>query len=135
MKKILIVLLFLSGVNAFSDPGIIPPPVDAQFNSASFTYIYCMFTRLDQVDHLVSTVNAAWPPKWWTLQVTTTTTGAFRVALEGSLDETNWYQIAETSSAIGAATNITATTAKYVRMRTLRIPGSATIHAVALGVR
>lgn len=135
MKKLLIALLFLSGVNAFSNPDLIPPPVDAQFNSSNFTYIHCSFNRLDQYDHIVSTVNSIWPPKWWTIQVTTTTTGAFRVALEGSLDELNWYTIAETSSAIGAATNITATTAKYVRMRTLRIPGSATIHAVALGVR
>lgn len=137
MKHTLKALFLFLSINSLclADPGLIPPPVDAQFQSANFTYIHCMFNRLDQVDHVVSTMNAIWPPKWWTIQVTTTTTSPFRVALEGSLDEINWYQIAETNSAIGAITNPVATTARYVRMRTLRIPGSAIIHATAIGVR
>lgn len=106
----------------------------AQWQSNSFSYLTDTLTPSDLTSSTVSTWNSAWPPKHFVLSVTTQATG-FLVALEGSLDNSNWYQIAQTDTARGVALNGTPMSAIYLRLKARVIGADSAITATAIGVR
>lgn len=114
-------------VFAQSNPG-------AQWQTNSFSYLTDVLTSSDLTSSTASTWNSAWPPKHFVLSVTTQATG-FLVALEGSLDNANWYQIAQTDTARGSVVNGIPISALYLRLNARIIGAGTSVTATAMGVR
>lgn len=76
--------------------------------------------------------NAEAPPKWYTISVTTTAAG-FSVALEGSLDNVNWTNIA-TATGFSQVSNTVPLPSIYFRMRQTSLGSNTAVTATAIGV-
>lgn len=116
----------LKNADAQQNPG-------TQFQSRSFQYLAAEMTAVSPSPVTVSCWNAAVPPKYFTLSVTTQATG-WVALLEGSLDNAKWTTLAVTNSAVGSVSNSVPFPALYLRTRANVIGSTSTITGTAIGV-
>lgn len=104
-----------------------------QYQSHNFQYMTGVLTSANRSTQSANAWNALNPPKWYTMNVTTTASG-FSVTLEGSLDNANWSPIAVTNSALGNISNTVPLPYLYFRMRAGAIAAGTSITPTAIGV-
>lgn len=134
LKSLSVGILSVVGVLGVAERDLYAQNAGAQWQSNSFSYLTDVLTTSEPTSSVSSTWNSAWPPKHFVLSVTTQATG-FLVALEGSLDNSNWYQIAQTDTARGVALNGTPMSAIYLRLKARVIGANSAVTATAIGVR
>lgn len=128
-KTIWASLAFISGFAAVAHAQTVPPYQRNNYQYLTGTLTPSQLTSI----YTVNAINAENPPKYFTLAVTTTATG-FLIRLEGSLDNSNWYDLAVTNNAIGAQTNTVPRPSLYFRMRADSIAANTTVTGTAIGV-
>ncbi len=132
MKTLIVGLIF--GFSILTIPSMARAQVSPGFQSNSFQYLAGVLTPSQAATtRAVTAWNSEFPPKFYSMSVTTTASG-FVVALQGSLDGSNWSQIAVTSSAAGVVSNVAPIPALYLRMIAQTIAANTAITATAIGV-
>ena len=128
LKKIL--LLSLIALPAMAQT----PNVSGQ-NSSNWQYLsYPLVGGTTTTSPTMVAFNGMNPPKWFSLSVTSTAGSAIQVALEGSVNNVSWRQIAVTSSALGAISNTVPLPSIYLRLRAITLSNNVTITPTAVGV-
>jgi hypothetical protein len=104
------------------------------FQSHNFQYLSDVLTPAQVTSQYVANAfNSTFPPKYFSLGVTTTATG-FVVALQGSLDNVNWSTLAVTNTVFGVVSSILPKPMLYFRLQATTIGANTAVTATAIGV-
>lgn len=121
---ILFTTVLATQANAQTSPG---------YQSRNFQYLTDVLTSGDNLSPVTKAWNAAYPPKYYTVSVTTTASN-WLVKLQGSLDNSNWQDVAVTSSALGTVTNSAPLPMLYFRLNATTIAAGTSVTATAIAV-